>query len=209
MHTSRKKQAIGMAMAIGLSASAFLAQNALAESAYTCIHDANNKSIVYTYKGKSMPASYSEFAGRLGKLVLYECSDNNTFLLFEKGLVRTGGGKRVFETGEFSMPFPGDPTKVITGSTLDIDEGRAVKGKIQWGTVAVVVLDTKSILVIKRIHERKASQLQTPAFPGIDPENCNISIEGSLERTKITITSPGFSKELVISGTASDDMVWE
>ncbi|MEM4332131.1 MAG: hypothetical protein QW500_02535 [Candidatus Micrarchaeia archaeon] len=206
---SRHRRFIGVAVAIGITAGSFLSQGVLAENAYMCKHNPAKDEIVYTYNGKSRAAGISHFSGQFGKLVSYYCSEDSTFLLFEKGLVRAGGGARVIKTGELSMPFPGDPTKVIEGSVLDIFEGTAVKGRIEWGTVAVVILDSKSILVIKRINERKASQLQTPVFPDIDLKSCEISVTGDLQSTKVGITSKGFSKTLIIEGTTSENMVWK
>ncbi len=187
---------------IGLSASLFISQPVFAEPPITCICKRPSK-IEYISDGQSREVSISEFTSRFGKVIAMYCGVKHTFLVLENAMVRTGGGAKVFETGSTDVCIKKEGKRICKIADVEMLSGKAVYAEVEWGKVAVVVFNDKSMTIFKRLDsENNFISVNTEPFEKIDLRNISIKIRGDPAITTIEV----FSRykqiiELEITGT--------
>jgi len=191
------------ALASACIASAFLSLPVLADE-YTCRYK-DRGTIEYSAGGKSNTADISIFTERLGKILHTHCSGDDTILVLEKGLVKTGGGKAVIETGSTSIYHP-DVGKYKVADVEEFDGFRAVAGESKWGSVAAVVGDDRTVRIFKGLERGMFARVVSPEFSEINFSDMKLRIGGTPQTTYVEVRSGGHVISITVSGTTKDDI---
>jgi len=179
----------------------------LADDYSNCRYLQSKKSVEYTIAGKQYSASIYELVQQFGQPLEIGCGKEYTIYVLEKAIARTVGGETIARTGSIIQWV--NEGNYTTGEFLEYDRifksERAIKSKIAWNSVVVVMTSKKTLHIYKGLQNKRFGHVQAD-YSEADLATLNISISGSEWDTLITLEWSGGKKSVRVMGMTKDEM---
>ncbi|MGB9635603.1 MAG: hypothetical protein ACPL0A_03945 [Candidatus Micrarchaeia archaeon] len=174
----------------------------------------------HTEVKKMYPISFENTIMAFGKIIEFNCNDEWGIFIFEKAILRGKGVKDTLEKGLSGFMYKRNPKTGQIGldqySFADKDtwslwfsgeDGvKAVKAKIMWNKVAVVLLANGDVIIFKGLSDPSDFVTIQTTYRYVDMKSASIEISGNEIETRINIKFSDTTKKLLIEGKTREDI---